>query len=334
MAEIPVHRADRTRRPWLLASALPLLALLSFVQPDGEAAILLSLGLAVAVLFLAIWTYYALARVALSGDYGTLGVAGLAALMIAGSVTGWTMMWHIVTGLAMVLGGAMAIGHFTARGLSPRNTYIIGALVVVVLFTAQFGSIWSQLIASASTASEAAVTELNRMMVSFGYNEQQIAENTVAMQRMFTFVIGVMPALTILSSLLQFTLGYLLFSWWADRYRPELGLAIRFDRWRVPFNFTPLLILAIGAHTLGGETIVLVGRNILAIMAVYYGAAGIALVGYYLKRLQLSLGMKILFYVLLLLTQMVGFAIAAILGFLDSFFDWRLRTELREQAEG
>lgn len=333
MAEIPINRADRPR-PWLLASALPLLALLSFVRPSGDEAILISLGLAVAVFFLAIWAYYALARVTLAGDYWPLGAAALTALVVGGTVTEWSMIWHMVTGLAMALGGGVAIGYLTARGKSPQNTYIIGALVVVVLFTAQFGSIWSQLIDSASAASEAAVTELNRMMVTFGYSEQQIIENSDAMKRMFGFVIGLMPALTILSSLVQFTLGYLLFSWWADCYRPELGLAIRFDRWRVPFNFTPLLILAIGAHALGNETIVLVGRNILAIMAVYYGAAGLALVGYYLKKLHLSLGMKIMFYVLLFLTQMVGFAIAAILGFLDSFFDWRLRSKLREQAEG
>ena len=333
MTDIPVNPADRAR-PWLLVGSLPLLALLGFSQLGVNAPLLIGLVVGIAVFALTVWTYYALARVALMGEYRPIAIASLAALVVTGALNGWTGMWQVATGIATIVGGACVLGYLTGRGYRSRSIYIGGAIAVALLFTLQFGPIWGPLIDSAGTASTSALEELKRMMVTFGYSDQQITDNSLAMKRMFEFVIGLMPALTVLSSMLQFTLGFFLFAWWADRKRPELGLAVHFDRWRVPFKFTPLLILAIAAHALGNETLVLIGRNILAIMAVYYGVAGLSMVEYYLKKLQLSLGMKILFYLLLFFTQMVGFAMAAILGFLDSFFDWRTRTELREQMEG
>lgn len=110
-------------------------------------------------------------------------------------------------------------------------------------------------------------------------------------------------------------------------------MAINFANWRVPFMVTPVLLLAMAFQVVGGGTLKLIGSNMLVILAVYYGVTGLALIEYYLKRLQLSLGMKFMFYLLMFLTQMVGFIMAAFLGFLDSFFHWRLRTEMRAEAE-
>jgi uncharacterized protein YybS (DUF2232 family) len=329
-AELP---AVRSRHAWLLAGVLPLLAYLAYLQPGGDMAGLISLGVGVAVFFLTAGAYYAVARLALESQRMLLLISGGSALIIASLMTGLSGMWIVFMGIVIILAGGIMTGRLTVRQWSSSRIYILGALMVATLFTAQYGAVWPDLIAAAGTASETALTELERMMASFGYGEQQITDNSLAMRRMFDFVVGLMPAFTVLSSLLQFSLGFLLFGWWLGRSRPELSLAMDFDYWRVPFGATPVLLLAIALHAVGGEALKLVGSNVLVILAVYYGVTGLALIEYYLKRLGLSLGMKIMFYLLLFLTQMVGFMMAAILGFLDSFFDWRLRTEMRAEAE-
>ena len=44
--------------------------------------------------------------------------------------------------------------------------------------------------------------------------------------------------------------------------------------------------------------------NVLVVMAVYYCVAGLALIEYYLRKLHLSRLMRVLFYILLFLTQL------------------------------
>jgi uncharacterized protein YybS (DUF2232 family) len=80
----------------------------------------------------------------------------------------------------------------------------------------------------------------------------------------------------------------------------------------------------------GGETIQLVADNVLAILAVYYSIAGLTLIEYYMNKLSLPPLLRISFYLMLFVTQFFSFLAAAalfvtliLLGFVDSFADWR-----------
>lgn len=83
------------------------------------------------------------------------------------------------------------------------------------------------------------------------------------------------------------------------------------------------MIIVILMRLFGGELLKVIADNGLAILVVYYCVAGLALMEYYLRKLRVSRLMKTLFYIFLFLTQLAGFFVAALVGFVDSFADWR-----------
>ncbi|MFQ6008511.1 MAG: DUF2232 domain-containing protein, partial [Candidatus Zixiibacteriota bacterium] len=98
---------------------------------------------------------------------------------------------------------------------------------------------------------------------------------------------------------------------------------VPFIYWKVPFGLTLPLIITILMRLLGGEQLKIIADNVLVILSVYYCIAGLAFMEYHLRKLHLSRLMKVLFYILLFLTQLAGFFIAVLIGFIDSYADWR-----------
>ncbi|MDD4051784.1 MAG: DUF2232 domain-containing protein, partial [candidate division Zixibacteria bacterium] len=63
--------------------------------------------------------------------------------------------------------------------------------------------------------------------------------------------------------------------------------------------------------------------NVLLILALAYAVCGLALMEHLLRRLQMPRFVKIVFYVGLLLMQIPGLIIMALVGLFDSYFDFR-----------
>ena len=138
---------------------------------------------------------------------------------------------------------------------------------------------------------------------------------------------------------MQFSLGFLIFSYLMGRRYSRKRLWIPFSNWRVPFAFTPLLAVVIIARLVGNEALQLVADNVLVILAVYYSIAGLALIEYYMSKLSLPPLLRISFYLMLFVTQFWSFMAAAVLfvtlillGFVDGFADWRKREPEVTQA--
>ena len=72
----------------------------------------------------------------------------------------------------------------------------------------------------------------------------------------------------------------------------------------------------------------LVADNLLLILAVFYSVTGIALMEFFMKKFYVSMLGRILIYILLFLSHVIGFALLAFLGFVDSFYDWRRKYPL------
>ena len=103
----------------------------------------------------------------------------------------------------------------------------------------------------------------------------------------------------------------------------------------LPISFYVSFILLIGAgmRFLGTDTITQIGDNVLVFLAVFYSISGLSLIEYYLKKLKLPPFVKFSFYLLLFITQLIGFFVAVFAGFIDSFKDFRNKEQLNLQNE-
>ena len=225
----------------------------------------------------------------------------------------------------MVVLGGYVVGRLSAAGQSQGRVFVIATIVVGAIAAAQYSVLWSDLMKYVGMVSEEALENIRPMMKSMGYAEEDIAQGVEQSQAFMNAVIRVLPSFTVLATVAQFTVGYLWFAIWASRKWPQYGINAAFVDWRVPFGFTPVVIVSIVARLLGGDTVRLVADNLLVGLAVYYAVCGLSLIEFYLKRLKVSMFVKVLFYIMLFLTQLAGFVASAVLGFIDSFADWRRR---------
>ena len=73
--------------------------------------------------------------------------------------------------------------------------------------------------------------------------------------------------------------------------------------------------------------------SILLILSVFYCVTGIALLDYYMRKISLSILVKIIVYILFLPLGLIGYMGLCLCGVLDSFFDWRGINQQDEQLE-
>ena len=288
-------------------------------QVDGS-----SLWLMAAVGYIvAIYLYYGIAKLAFEKRTVLLWGSSIAAIIFGYVLSGFASIWPLLAGWSMILSAAVISGRLTAARWNPARVYILSLLSVAVIITVQFMPLWSQLMTAASEAAGTVISDLEQMLVSLGYSQELIRDNLERTSRVFDAMIRITPALTIMSALLQFSIGYLLFAHFTDRKHPTLNCSVALTKWRVPFAVMPIVIVVIIARIIGNDLLMLIADNVLVCLSAYYCLAGLALIEYYMKKLKLSMLMKMLFYLLLFLTQLIGLFIAALLGFIDSFTNWR-----------
>jgi len=80
---------------------------------------------------------------------------------------------------------------------------------------------------------------------------------------------------------------------------------------------------------LGGTAAVIVD-NLLLLLSVFYCVTGLALIEFWFRRLRLPGLLRIVMYLLLLPAGFFGYLTLALVGFVDSFFDWRHRESAQE----
>jgi uncharacterized protein YybS (DUF2232 family) len=73
--------------------------------------------------------------------------------------------------------------------------------------------------------------------------------------------------------------------------------------------------------------------NCLIILALFYCVTGLALIEHAFRRMGLPKGMRFAAYLLLFLLQVAGFFMTALLGFVDSFVDWRARAAAKNSMD-
>ncbi len=272
----------------------------------------------------AVFAYHAVMRLTFEEKFRTLGASVAVAAIVAMGATGADSLWLIALTLGVVVVSGLICGRLAKRGWRFDRAYIVGLLAALVFFAVQYAPYWPELMANAREAANTALQQ-------FGAASAGSSEDLGNVPRVFNAVVRLTPAFTIMSGALQFSLGFLLFAFVVSRKYPWVG-TIPFTRWQAPFAATPLLAGLILLRFFGTETLVLVADNALFCLSLYYCVAGLAVIEYHLDKLMLGGLMKTFFYILLFFTGLIGFAAAALLGFADSFFEWRKEKETDAQT--
>ncbi|MCH9024616.1 MAG: DUF2232 domain-containing protein [candidate division Zixibacteria bacterium] len=168
------------------------------------------------------------------------------------------------------------------------------------------------------------ILETEPALSASGYS----AENAGQIKEFLSFFLRVLPALTVMSIIMQFALGFWLFARW-QFIRGNKNLKLPpFSSWRIPFSFTPLVLSGVLLRLFGNDSMTIIADNLLLILTLLYSLTGISLLGFLMQKSRLGIYLKLIIYLMIFLSHIYGMAFLALLGFVDSFFDWRQKYPL------
>jgi hypothetical protein len=233
------------------------------------------------------------------------------------------MMWIAIAGWSAVIMPSMICGRLASQNYSIARVFSVSVIVLVVFGSVQMIPMWQMMASSGEVAQ--LMMETDPLLSAFGNS----AEYSEQIKSFLSFFLRVVPALSILSVILQFAIGFRLFAGRLSSFGSYYKLTLPpFVTWRIAFSFTPLLLLGVVFRLFGNETMMIIADNMLLILSVFYSFTALALFEFFMKRFHFSIYLKLLVYLLLILSHIIGFALLVLLGFVDSFFDWRRKYPL------
>jgi hypothetical protein len=219
--------------------------------------------------------------------------------------------------------GPVVLGLLMRAGRVALLSYMAGALVTaaaVLLFYWQGAAVLNEMM---NGLGKMLTTMLDTNMKTQGYNAETITDVLDKVTGGIALLKRLLPGILILSGLGQLFVGFVVVDLYytrRDRYFPGFG---PFAYWKMPEWLVYFLGLILAVRlTMHGPGLAVVD-NVLLILALAYAVCGLALMEHLLRRLQMPRFVKIVFYVGLLLMQIPGLIIMALVGLFDSYFDFR-----------
>ena len=217
---------------------------------------------------------------------------------------------------ALILGLLMRSGWHAGRSFVAASL-MTAALIGVVYF--QAATLLNNEIDLMTRSLDGVVTTA---LSSQGYGAETISELIDKVQITAELIKRLLPGILVMSGLTQLFVGFLLLERYctrADRYFPGFG---PFIYWKIPDRVLYLLGIVLTARlTLEGTRVA--ADNLLFVLAFCYAVGGLALIEHLLRRLQLPIMIKIVFYLGLFLMQVPGLILTSAAGLFDSYFDFR-----------
>lgn len=218
-------------------------------------------------------------------------------------------------------------GGFLGRGLGRSEgrlrLFLTGAAVTTALALIQWGPMWPELDKAFAASLQQWLDQSRQTMLSLGYGAEAVSDNISRVGRTMTALGRLVPAATVLAVITQYCLGYFALSRLVAEPGEPNRLLAPFTRWRVPFRAMPPVIVALLARVVGGGDLARATENLIFAAAVFYCVGGLSLLEFALRTYRTPLFVRIVIYVALVLSGFLGFAIAALAGFIDSYTDWR-----------
>jgi len=213
----------------------------------------------------------------------------------------------------IIIPGAV-LGRMMAVGKTPPKAFLISMLSLIVITLGIFLLEKDTIFGAIDQSKEMATNLMGGM--SAGAGGVRMSES---ISQMFDTFRRLTPSLLILSGIGQLFLGWvglMLILKMLGRFQPVL---IGFAYWKMPYNYIYIVGITILLRMIGNESIRIVADNAILFMAFFYAVFGLSVFEYYLKKIKLSLLLRIIFYIAFL----PGALFAIFIGLFDSYFDFR-----------
>jgi hypothetical protein len=220
---------------------------------------------------------------------------------------------------AMVIFPGMIFGRLLASGRSAIRAFMIGMVAISIISVALF---WGER-EMINQSLDAAYKWVQGGLVSGapgGESNQDFADWTA---KILAAVKRVMPSLMALSGVAQLFVGCLalfIFLKGTGEFVADFG---NFVFWKMPFGFIYPAGLLIVLRLVGMEPLKIIADNGLLFLGIFYAVFGLSVVEYLLRKIKISIFLRILFYVGLFFMQVPGLIMLAALGLFDSHLDFR-----------
>ncbi len=214
-----------------------------------------------------------------------------------------------------IIPGAL-LGYLIASGMSIQRVFVLSILsitaVVLILFWQEKTAIF-----------QALDKTLSWIEGGLAGTSNQAGEMIELMRRTITVIKRLIPAFMILSVVSQLFVGWVLLVIFLKAIGEFFPGFVNFYYWKMPDYYLYIIGLAVMVRLIGGELLMVVADNIILLIGFFYAAFGFALFEYYLKKIKLSLFLRVLFYIGFIFLQLPGLILAAVVGLFDSYFDFR-----------
>lgn len=251
-----------------------------------------------------------------------LGI-GLSSLFLQGtmSVFSWTTTWP------MLIGSTVIAGSLARKGQPFSVAYASGLIVVMLLSLAQCLYQYEGTSELARLLRDEFVGNARMQMTVAGYTPDQVDEIAGAFTTVLNAMIRLMPVGFVLGAGIQYSMGYLWFSQSAVAKSGKPAIVPPFATWKAPFGLAIVVLIGSALRLLGGDGLKIVADNLLVGAGVIYLIMGMALIESFMRRAHFGWIGRLFVYVALFLAQIIGLLVVALLGFIDSYVDWRARAQ-------
>ena len=312
----------RALEPYIVVGAMFAYAWLGALAV-GSGSFAIGVTISTVAYFLAIYLYYGIARLAFGGRNYLLWIGAVLGFVLGYMLSGMDGLWSLLTGYTMIVCGGVVVGRLSRSGYNQHRIYLIGLLVVAAFAIAQSAPWWQQMMTTMSDMTDNLLTQMEQNLTEMGYGADAVRKSLDGTDKMFRALARLVPGMTVLGAVLPFSVGFIVFNLRLDPKVYSGRTLAPFVLWKMPFASIPVVIAVILMRILGSESIELAADNLIAVLTLFYSVTGLALMEFYLRKLKFSTALKLLFYIIFFLTQLIGFLVAALLGFIDSFVDWR-----------
>jgi len=301
-----MHPNGQDIRPLIGYCCLPLL----FVFPAALLLPVINYLASIAAVFAVIYLAYNKMDILL-----TIGITG--SLVVLFLIHGAAVWMYAFWGVSVIPGGIF--GRAMASGINPRRAMIIGMITAMVLSIILFVMIREPFNESIDAMSSYAMTTLQSLDTSEAL-KADLADN---FESVFEMTKRLAPGFLALNGVAFLFIGWLLLKLLLDmlrKFHPGLG---SFIYWKMPQAFIYVTGLIILLRLIGPDLVKIFADNALLLVGFFYALFGFAVIEYYLKKIRLSIVLKVLLYLGIAFLQLPGLILAAAIGFLDSYFDFR-----------
>lgn len=321
----PGPRLSTTGR-WLTVVAVPLLGALTILdQTPVHSSIVLIIAAAVSYL-LAFAVVMAVATLARTGAWVTLLLAAVLGIFATVALSHGQTRGSLA--LAPVLIPALVVG-LVARSRSRSAAFWTGALLLVGIMIARDLAAWQANMALLNDAAPLLTRDIAERLRAVGL-DGSFTETTWT-DRIQTLS-WYLPGLLTCSALVPFSVGSL---WFFTRTARVTGQspAGEFVRWKLP-RFTLLIALFAGlGRQLGETTMRQISDNVLLALAVAFAIVGTAGLEYLFRRRAWPIWVRLVVYLILIVTHVYGLLVLIAVGVLDTLLGWRSASGARKAGK-